>query len=43
MSIKSDKDLITISTLKRLKEKGENFACLTAYEATIAEKISKFL
>ena len=41
MSIKSDKDLITISTLKRLKEKGEKFACLTAYEATIAEKISK--
>ena len=40
MSIKSDKDLITISTLKRLKEKGEKFACLTAYEATIAEKIS---
>ena len=40
MSIKSDKDLITISTLKKLKEKGEKFACLTAYEATIAEKIS---
>ena len=41
MSIKSDKDLITISTLKHLKEEGKKFACLTAYEATIAEKISK--
>ena len=40
MSIKSDRDIITISTLKRLKEKGEKFACLTAYDATIAEKIS---
>ena len=40
MSIKSEKDLVTISTLKRLKEKGEKFSCLTAYEATIAEKIS---
>ena len=40
MSVKSDKNLVTISTLKSLKEKGEKFACLTAYEATLAEKIS---
>ena len=31
MSIKSDKDLITISTLKRLKEKGEKFGFNTMF------------
>ena len=41
MSVKSDKNLVTIATLKALKEKGDKFSCLTAYEATLAEKISK--
>ena len=40
MSIKLSTDLITIATIKKLKEKKEKFACLTAYEATLAEKIS---
>ena len=34
MSVKSDKNLVTIATLKALKEKGDKFSCLTAYEAT---------
>ena len=41
MSVKSDKNLVTIATLKALKEKGDKFSCLTAYEATLAEKISQ--
>ena len=41
MSVKSNKDLVTITTLKALKEKGDKFSCLTAYEATLAEKISQ--
>ena len=40
MSVKLSTDLITIATIKKLKEKKEKFACLTAYEATLAEKIS---
>ena len=32
---------ITISTLRKLKKTSEKFSCLTAYEATIAEKISE--
>ena len=38
MSVKSNKNLVTIATLKALKEKGDKFSCLTAYEATLAEK-----
>ena len=40
ISFKLSTDLITIATIKKLKEKKEKFACLTAYEATLAEKIS---
>ena len=32
---------ITISTLRKLKKTSEKFSCLTAYEATIAQKISE--
>ena len=31
---------ITISTLRKLKKASEKFSCLTAYEATLAQKIS---
>jgi hypothetical protein len=39
MSVKSDKNLVTIATLKALKEKGDKFSCLTAYESNFSKKI----
>ncbi len=36
MSAQSDKSHITLSTLNRIRDKGERFACLTAYDACFA-------
>lgn len=36
MSTQSTRKAITLSTLKRIREKGERFACLTAYDACFA-------
>ena len=41
MSTKSEKKLITLSTINKLKIEGEKFTCLTAYESTMASVISK--
>ena len=41
MSTKSEKKLITLSTINKLKKEGEKFTCLTAYESTMASVISK--
>ncbi len=41
MSSQNSKTLITINTLHKLKATGEKFVCLTAYEATLANIISK--
>lgn len=36
MSTQNTRKAITLSTLKRIREKGERFACLTAYDACFA-------
>ena len=41
MSSQQSKALVTINTLHKLKSIGEKFACLTAYESTLANIISK--
>ena len=41
MSTKSEKKLITLSTINKLKKEGKKFTCLTAYESTMASVISK--
>ena len=41
MSSQNSKALITINSLHKLKSKGEKFACLTAYEATLGKIISQ--
>ena len=41
MSIKSEKKLITLNTLKKYKQNNEKFTCLTAYESTMASVISR--
>ena len=40
MSAHNSKSLITIDTLNNFKANGEKFACLTAYESTLANVIS---
>ena len=37
----TEKKFVTLSTLNDLKEKSKKFACLTAYESTMASVISK--
>ena len=37
----TEKKFVTLSTLNDLKEKSKKFACLTAYEATMASVISR--
>ncbi len=37
----SEKKFVTLSTLNDLKEKSKKFACLTAYESTMASVISR--
>jgi len=37
----TEKKLVTLSTLNDLKEKSKKFACLTAYESTMASVISR--
>jgi 3-methyl-2-oxobutanoate hydroxymethyltransferase len=39
MSAQSDKKQITLSSLKKMKEQGEKFTCLTSYESTLTSKI----
>jgi 3-methyl-2-oxobutanoate hydroxymethyltransferase len=39
MSSHSDKKQVTLSTLKKMKERGEKFTCLTSYESTMTSKI----
>ena len=39
MSSHSDKKQVTLSTLKKMKEHGEKFTCLTSYESTMTSKI----
>ena len=41
MSIQSKNKLVTISTLRKLKKNSEKFSCLTAYESTLAQRISE--
>ena len=41
MSSQHSKSLVTINTLNELKSNGEKFACLTAYESTMANVISR--
>ena len=41
MSKRFKNNLVTISTLKKLKKRGEKFACLTSYEATLTKKMSQ--
>ncbi len=41
MSTKSEKKLITLSAINKLKKEGKKFTCLTAYESTMASVISK--
>ena len=41
MSIQSKNKLVTISTLRKLKKNSEKFSCLTAYEATLSQRISE--
>ena len=40
MSTKSNKKIVTLSTLNKLKKNSEKFTCLTAYESTMASVIS---
>ena len=39
MSVHSNKTQVTLSSLKKMKEQGEKFTCLTSYESTITSKI----
>ena len=39
MSSHSDKKLVTLATLKKMKKNGDKFTCLTSYEATMTSKI----
>ena len=39
MSSHSDKNLVTLATLKKMKKDGDKFTCLTSYEATMTSKI----
>ena len=39
MSVQSDKKQTTLSSLKKMKEQGEKFTCLTSYESTLTSKI----
>ena len=39
MSAQSDKKQTTLSSLKKMKEQGEKFTCLTSYESTLTSKI----
>ena len=39
MSVHSKKTQVTLSTLRKMKEQGEKFTCLTSYESTITSKI----
>ena len=39
MSVHSNKSQVTLSTLRKMKEQGEKFTCLTSYESTITSKI----
>lgn len=41
MSTHQSKPLVTINTMQKFKTEGKKFACLTAYEATLANIISK--
>jgi 3-methyl-2-oxobutanoate hydroxymethyltransferase len=41
MSIQNKNKLVTISTLGKLKKAKEKFSCLTAYESTLAQRISE--
>tara|TARA_B100000575_G_scaffold294343_1_gene309638 strand:- start:2261 stop:3076 length:816 start_codon:yes stop_codon:yes gene_type:complete len=40
MSVKSNKKIVTLSTLNNFKDSSEKFTCLTAYESTMASVIS---
>ena len=40
MSTKSNKKIVTLSTLNKFKKNSEKFTCLTAYESTMASVIS---
>ena len=39
MSVHSNKKQVTLSTIKKMKESGDKFTCLTSYEATMTSKI----
>ena len=39
MSSHTDKKLVTLATLKKMKKDGDKFTCLTSYEATMTSKI----
>ena len=39
MSAQSDKKQTTLSSLRKMKEQGEKFTCLTSYESTLTSKI----
>ncbi len=41
MSTQSKSTNVTLTTLQRLKEKGEKFSCLTAYDACFAQILSE--
>ena len=41
MSSQNKNKLVTISTLRKLKKANEKFSCLTAYESTLAQRISE--
>ena len=40
MSTKSNKKIVTLTTLNKFKKNSEKFTCLTAYESTMASVIS---
>ena len=39
MSVHSENKQVTLSTLKKIKEQGEKFTCLTSYESTLTSYI----
>ena len=39
MSVHSERKQVTLSSLKKMKEQGEKFTCLTSYESTLTSYI----